>query len=104
MLVTYNRKKGTPLTPEQVAEIEEAAKYPIAFDEDCPETSDEVLEDLREAVKERDRFLASLGMPLPDPANRAEVTDEQRRQIDAFWKRRLARQRDEAKKRLSANS
>ena len=43
MLVTYNRKKGTPLTPEQIAEIEEAAKYPIVFDEDCPEMTEEQL-------------------------------------------------------------
>ena len=43
MLVTYERKKGTPLTPEQIAEIEEAAKYPIVFDEDCPEMTEEQL-------------------------------------------------------------
>ncbi len=43
MLVTYNRKRGTPLTPEQIAEIEEAAKYPIVFDEDCPEMTEEQL-------------------------------------------------------------
>ncbi len=43
MLVTYNRKKGTPLTPEQIAEIEDAAKYPIVYDEDCPEMTEEQL-------------------------------------------------------------
>ena len=43
MTVTYRRKKGTPLTPEQIAEIEEAAKYPIVFDEDCPEMTEEQL-------------------------------------------------------------
>ena len=41
--MTYHRKKGTPLTPEQIAEIEEAAKYPIVFDEDCPEMTEEQL-------------------------------------------------------------
>ena len=43
MLVTYKRKKGTPLTPEQIAEIKEAAKHPIVFDEDCPEMTEEQL-------------------------------------------------------------
>lgn len=47
MLVTYKRKKGTPLTPEQIAEIEEAAKYPIVFDEDCPEMTEEQLRQFR---------------------------------------------------------
>ena len=43
MLVKYNRKQGTPLTPEQIAEIEEAARHPIVFDEDCPEMTEEQL-------------------------------------------------------------
>ena len=106
MLVTYKRKKGTPLTPEQIAEIEEAAQYPIVFDEDCPETTGEALEQLREAAIARNRMLLSLGLPLPsendDPAKRPEVTEEQRRQIDAFWKARLERQRAEAAKRRLA--
>ena len=110
MLVVHKRKRGTPLTPEQIAEIREAAKYPIVFDEDCPETTPEMLEELREAVIERNKLLASLGLPLPsegdDPANRAEVTEEQRRQIDAFWKERVERQRQaaKAKQRLAENN
>jgi len=47
MLVSYKRKRGTPLTPEQIAEIEEAAKHPIAFDEDCPEMTEEQLRQFR---------------------------------------------------------
>ena len=43
MLVVYKRKRGTPLTPEQIAEIEEAKKHPIVFDEDCPEMTEEQL-------------------------------------------------------------
>lgn len=42
-MVTYKRKQGTPLTPEQIAEIEEARKSPIVFDEDCPEMTEEQL-------------------------------------------------------------
>ena len=47
MLVKYNRKQGTPLTPEQIAEIEEAARHPIVFDEDCPEMTEEQLRQFR---------------------------------------------------------
>ncbi|MBR0281838.1 MAG: hypothetical protein IJQ81_09625 [Oscillibacter sp.] len=54
MLVTYNRKKGTPLTPEQIAEIEEAAKYPIVFDEDCPEMTEEQLRQFRRVNPRQD--------------------------------------------------
>ena len=43
MLVSYKRKRGTPLTPEQIAEVEEAAKHPVTFDEDCPEMTEEQL-------------------------------------------------------------
>ena len=51
MLVIYNRKRGTPLTPEQLAEIEEARKHPIVFDEDCPEMTDEQLRQFRRAKR-----------------------------------------------------
>lgn len=47
MLVSYSRKRGTPLTPEQIAEIEEARKHPIVFDEDCPEMTEEQLKQFR---------------------------------------------------------
>ena len=33
--------KGQELTLEQLKEVEEAKKYPIEFDEDCPETTPE---------------------------------------------------------------
>lgn len=41
MLITYDLKPDTKLTPEQIRMIEEAAKRPITFDEDCPETTPE---------------------------------------------------------------
>ena len=41
MLITYELKPETELTPEQIRMIEEAAKRPITFDEDCPETTPE---------------------------------------------------------------
>ena len=47
MTINYNRKRGTPLTPEQIAEVREAAKRPIVFDEDCPEMTEEQLKQFR---------------------------------------------------------
>ena len=41
MLITYELKPNTELTPEQIRMIEEAAKRPIVFDEDCPEITPE---------------------------------------------------------------
>ena len=112
MVVRYTLKRDTllrpPLTPEQIAEIEAHAPpdEDIVYDEDCPETTPEQLEDLREASRERDKLLVSLGLPLPsedgDPGNRVEITEEQRRQIDAFWKERRARQRAEAIRKREA--
>ncbi|MDR2478627.1 MAG: hypothetical protein LBD48_04860 [Treponema sp.] len=42
-LVRHTHTAGSGLTPEQVARIKEAEKYPIVFDEDCPELTDEQL-------------------------------------------------------------
>lgn len=39
MLKTYVVKKGQKPTEEQIREIQEAAKRPITFDEDCEELS-----------------------------------------------------------------
>jgi hypothetical protein len=67
---------GSGLTPEQIAEIREAAKYPIVFDEDCPELTDEQLAEFRPVnfatMEERDRamreaWLARAGAGLGEP-------------------------------------
>ncbi|GHU70802.1 hypothetical protein FACS189450_05830 [Spirochaetia bacterium] len=42
-LVRHTHTAGCVLTPEQIAEIREAEKYPIVFDGDCPELTDEQL-------------------------------------------------------------
>ena len=42
-LVRHTHTAGSGLTPEQLARIKEAEKYPIVFDEDCPELTDEQL-------------------------------------------------------------
>lgn len=46
MLVTYTYDPGTPLTPEQLKRIQSASKRPIVFDEDCPELTPEMLEEM----------------------------------------------------------
>lgn len=35
------------LTPEELAELEAAEKMPITFDDDCPETTDDMLKQFR---------------------------------------------------------
>ena len=36
MIKTFTIETGQKLTEEQLAEISEAKKYPIVFDDDCP--------------------------------------------------------------------
>ena len=43
MIVTYNLKSNTPLTPEQIKRLEALKDRPIVFDEDCPEMTEEQL-------------------------------------------------------------
>ena len=42
-------------TPEQLQEVEEAKKYPITFDEDCPELSPAMVKAFKSAVTQRNR-------------------------------------------------
>ena len=43
MIVRYRYDPDTPLTPEQIAELDALKDRPIVFDEDCPEMTDEQL-------------------------------------------------------------
>ena len=47
MIVSYSITKDQKPTPEQIAEIREAAKRPIVFDEDCPEMTEEQLKQFK---------------------------------------------------------
>ena len=47
--------KGQEPTLEQLKEGEEAKKYPIEFDEDCPELSPALMEVFKSAVVRRNR-------------------------------------------------
>ena len=46
--------EGDSLPKSVIREVEEADKYPIVFDEDCPELSDAQLEKMTAIVRERD--------------------------------------------------
>lgn len=47
MTVRYTLKRGQPLTPAQIAELDALQDRPIVFDEDCPETTEEQLRQFR---------------------------------------------------------
>jgi len=46
MLITehLDLNKSLELSPEEAAEIEEAAKHPVVYDKDCPPLSQETME------------------------------------------------------------
>jgi len=54
MIITYNRKPGTPLTPEQIARLDALKDRPIVFDEDCPEMTDEQLKQFKRVHPRQD--------------------------------------------------
>ena len=56
MLVTYRIPKNTPLTEEQIQELEEAAKRPIVYDDDSPELTPALEKALRCAAVQRNRM------------------------------------------------
>ena len=47
MIVRKTLLPGQKPTPEQIARIREAAKYPIVYDEDCPEMTEEQLKQFK---------------------------------------------------------
>ena len=47
MIVTYELKPGTPLTPEQIKRLDALKDRPIVFDEDCPEMTEEQLKQFK---------------------------------------------------------
>jgi len=59
MLVTYSRKRGTPLTPEQIAEIEQAKNLPPVYDEDCPPMTEEQLRQFKRVKPRKENRTAS---------------------------------------------
>ena len=55
MKKTYVVKKGQKPTEEQIRKIQEAAKHPITFDEDCEELSPAMLKAFRCVAAQRNR-------------------------------------------------
>ncbi|HAL03059.1 MAG TPA: hypothetical protein DCP07_06825 [Lachnospiraceae bacterium] len=53
MVKKYSTKPGDCVTPEQLKEVEEAAKQPINFDDDCKELSPAMVNAFRTAVSKR---------------------------------------------------
>ena len=68
-IVRHTHRAGTELTHEEREaarkRIEEAAKRPIVFDEDCPELTDEQLAEFRpvnfDSMEERARTMKQTG-------------------------------------------
>ena len=53
MTVTYKREPGTPLTAEQIKRLDALKDRPVAFDEDCPELTEEQLRQFRRVKPRR---------------------------------------------------
>ncbi len=56
MIKTFTIETGQKLTEEQLAEISEAKKYPIVFDDDCPELSPAMMKAFKCATIQRRKF------------------------------------------------
>lgn len=55
MMVTYKLSELGELTEEGRKRIQEAARKPITFDDDCPESTPEMLREFQKAAAERNR-------------------------------------------------
>ncbi len=53
MIKTFTIETGQKLTEEQLAEINEAKRYPIVFDDDCPELSPAMMKAFKCAAVQR---------------------------------------------------
>lgn len=55
MMKTYTIEPNQTATKEQLAEVEEAKKNPITFDEDCEELSPSMMKAFKSSVIHRNR-------------------------------------------------
>lgn len=76
MDVIYYHEPGTTMTREQIQNIREAAEWPITYDEDCPESTPEMLEAFHQAAIERNRRMT----PEQREAFRIKVEEYRKRQ------------------------
>jgi hypothetical protein len=81
-IVRHIHKAGSELTFEERAAIqsrlEEAAKHPIVYDEDCPELTDEQLAEFRPVngmtMEEREQAMRAVEASVAVPAEAASNT------------------------------
>ena len=66
--LTHNQK----LTSEQIEMIRRAKERPIVYDDDCPNSSPEMLKQLECAARERNRLLRLQGF---EPPIKKEITN-----------------------------
>ena len=68
-MIRYTHVAGRGLTIEQLARIKEAEKHPIVFDNDCPELTDEQLEEFQPVnfatMEERNQAMKEAQTSLP---------------------------------------
>lgn len=55
MIKTYRIESGQEATKEQLREVEEAKKYPIFFDNDCPELSPMMADAFKNSIIRRNK-------------------------------------------------
>ena len=75
MIVTKNIDLATPLTDAQYTMLEESAKKPIVFDEDCPELTDDELSEFKRIseMKRNERRKTTVTIRLsPQALNKAK--------------------------------
>jgi hypothetical protein len=60
MIVTKTLPADAKITPEMKAEIEEAKKYPITFDEDCPELSEAQIKQFECMLRMKNRLIENM--------------------------------------------
>jgi hypothetical protein len=77
-LVRHTHTAGSGLTAEQIAQINEAAKHPIVYDEDCPELTDEQLTEFRPVngmtMEEREQAMRAAETIVAVPAEASSNT------------------------------
>jgi hypothetical protein len=65
-LVRHTHTAGSELSPEQIAELDAAAKRPITYDKDCPELTDEQLAEFQPVnfatMEERAEYMRQAGI------------------------------------------
>ena len=59
MIVTeyLDLNKSMELTEKEIAELDEAARHPITYDEECPPMTEEQVQNAIKYIRERQKFV-----------------------------------------------